>query len=91
MVSLSELTGADHPLEIVYVVEGPSGQRMPAVQSAELLNSLDVQRAAIVLGHRVQGILAQREYRPPNTPRAGPEFTHVSPTHERVPLGKRAN
>ncbi|CAL8358166.1 unnamed protein product [Lota lota] len=59
VVSLSELTGADHPLEIVYFVEGPSGQRMPAAQSAELLNSLDVQRAAIVLGHRVQGILAQ--------------------------------
>uniref|UniRef100_A0A8C4Z1K5 Si:ch211-1e14.1 n=1 Tax=Gadus morhua TaxID=8049 RepID=A0A8C4Z1K5_GADMO len=59
VVSLSELTGADHPLEIVYFVEGPSGQRVPAVQSAELLNSLDVQRAAIVLGHRVQGILAQ--------------------------------
>lgn len=54
--------GVDHPLEIVYFVEGPSGQRMLAVQAANLLNSLDVQRAAIVLGYRVQGILAQREY-----------------------------
>lgn len=53
---------ADHPLEIVYFVEGPSGRRMPAAQTADLLNSLDVQRAAIVLGYRVQGILAQREY-----------------------------
>ncbi|XP_034734187.1 UPF0606 protein KIAA1549 isoform X2 [Etheostoma cragini] len=59
VVSTSRLVGADHPLEIVYFVEGPSGQRMPAVQTANLLNSLDVQRAAIVLGYRVQGILAQ--------------------------------
>ncbi|XP_056243709.1 UPF0606 protein KIAA1549 isoform X2 [Seriola aureovittata] len=59
VVRASRLAGADHPLEIVYFVEGPSGQRVPAVQTANLLNSLDVQRAAIVLGYRVQGILAQ--------------------------------
>ncbi|XP_037623029.1 UPF0606 protein KIAA1549 isoform X5 [Sebastes umbrosus] len=59
VVSASRLVGADHPLEIVYFVEGPSGQRMPAVETADLLNSLDVQRAAIVLGYRVQGVLAQ--------------------------------
>ncbi|KAG7275959.1 hypothetical protein CRUP_037250 [Coryphaenoides rupestris] len=52
----------NNSVQIVYFVEGPSGQRMPAAQSASLLNSLDVQRAAIVLGHRVQGVLAQREY-----------------------------
>ncbi|XP_044049699.1 UPF0606 protein KIAA1549 isoform X3 [Siniperca chuatsi] len=59
VVSTSRLVGVDHPLEIVYFVEGPSGQRMLALQAANLLNSLDVQRAAIVLGYRVQGILAQ--------------------------------
>uniref|UniRef100_A0A3Q1FRE1 UPF0606 protein KIAA1549-like n=1 Tax=Acanthochromis polyacanthus TaxID=80966 RepID=A0A3Q1FRE1_9TELE len=59
IVSASRLVGADHPLEIVYFVEGPSGQRMPADETANLLNNLDVQRAAIVLGYRVQGILAQ--------------------------------
>ncbi|XP_069018167.1 UPF0606 protein KIAA1549 isoform X2 [Embiotoca jacksoni] len=59
IVSASRLAGADHPLEIVYFVEGPSGHRIPAVQTADTLNSLDVQRAAIVLGYRVQGILAQ--------------------------------
>ncbi|XP_047189380.1 UPF0606 protein KIAA1549 isoform X2 [Scophthalmus maximus] len=58
VVSASRLMGDDHPLEIVYFVEGPSGQRLPAVQAANLLNGLDVQRAAIVLGYRVQGILA---------------------------------
>lgn len=59
VVSTSRLAGEDHPLEIVYFVEGPSGERVPAVQTADVLNSLDVQRAAIVLGYRVQGILAQ--------------------------------
>ncbi|KAM9351793.1 UPF0606 protein KIAA1549 [Symphorus nematophorus] len=59
VVSATRLVGADHPLEVVYFVEGPSGRRMPAVEAANLLNSLDVQRAAIVLGYRVQGILAQ--------------------------------
>ncbi|KAM7002841.1 UPF0606 protein KIAA1549 [Tautogolabrus adspersus] len=59
VVSTGRLVGADNPLEVVYFVESPSGQRMPADQAADLLNSLDVQRAAIVLGYRVQGILAQ--------------------------------
>ncbi|XP_050929480.1 LOW QUALITY PROTEIN: UPF0606 protein KIAA1549 [Lates calcarifer] len=59
IVSANRLVGADHPLEVVYFVEGPSGQRVPAVETANLLNSLDVQRAAIVLGYRVQGVLAQ--------------------------------
>ncbi|XP_067359181.1 UPF0606 protein KIAA1549 isoform X3 [Channa argus] len=59
VVSATRLPGVDNPLEIVYFVEGPSGQRVPAVETAKLLNRLDVQRAAIVLGYRVQGILAQ--------------------------------
>uniref|UniRef100_A0A8C6T5G4 Si:ch211-1e14.1 n=1 Tax=Neogobius melanostomus TaxID=47308 RepID=A0A8C6T5G4_9GOBI len=59
VVSSGRLTGSDHPLEIVYFAEGPDGERIPAVKTASLLNSLDVQRAAIVLGYRVQGILAQ--------------------------------
>uniref|UniRef100_A0AAV2L6A1 Uncharacterized protein n=1 Tax=Knipowitschia caucasica TaxID=637954 RepID=A0AAV2L6A1_KNICA len=59
VVSTSRLVGADHPLEVVYFVEDPEGERIPAVEIAGLLNSLDVQRAAIVLGYRVQGILAQ--------------------------------
>uniref|UniRef100_A0A3B4A315 Uncharacterized protein n=1 Tax=Periophthalmus magnuspinnatus TaxID=409849 RepID=A0A3B4A315_9GOBI len=59
VVSAGRLVGEDHPLEIVYFVEGPDGERLPAAETAGLLNSLDVQRAAIVLGYRVQGILAQ--------------------------------
>lgn len=61
-MSTSRLVGTDHPLEIVYFVEGPDGQRMPADQAAYILNRMDVQRAAIILGYRVQGVLAQREY-----------------------------
>ncbi|XP_032439930.1 UPF0606 protein KIAA1549 isoform X3 [Xiphophorus hellerii] len=59
VLSVSRLEGADNPAEMVYFVEGHNGQRMPAVQTANLLNSLDVQRAAIILGYRVQGVLAQ--------------------------------
>ncbi|XP_046890393.1 UPF0606 protein KIAA1549 isoform X1 [Hypomesus transpacificus] len=59
MVRTARLVGPDQPLEMVYFVEGPSGERLPAVTTATMLNSLDVQRAAIVLGYRVQGILAQ--------------------------------
>eukprot|EP00066_Takifugu_rubripes_P016058 XP_011605324.1 PREDICTED: UPF0606 protein KIAA1549-like [Takifugu rubripes] len=59
VVSTSRLVGTDHPLEIVYFVEGPDGQRMPADQAAYILNRMDVQRAAIILGYRVQGVLAQ--------------------------------
>ncbi|KAJ8391964.1 hypothetical protein AAFF_G00082740 [Aldrovandia affinis] len=59
MVRTSRLEGADHPLEMVYFVEGPSGDRVAAITTSSLLNRLDVQRAAIVLGYRVQGTLAQ--------------------------------
>lgn len=61
VVSASRLDGEDHPLEVVYFIEAASGHRMPATEAAHLLNSMDVQRAAIVLGYRVQGVLAQRE------------------------------
>ncbi|KAK6320001.1 hypothetical protein J4Q44_G00091080 [Coregonus suidteri] len=72
IVSTTMLVGADHPLEIVYFVEGPSGERQPAITTANMLNRLDVQRAAIILGYRVQGILATpvekvAGYPPPDT------------------------
>ncbi|XP_049339567.1 UPF0606 protein KIAA1549 isoform X2 [Astyanax mexicanus] len=59
IVQTTRLAGPDNPLDMIYFVEGPSGERLPAVTTANLLNRLDVQRAAIVLGYRVQGILAQ--------------------------------
>uniref|UniRef100_A0A8D3DNS4 Si:dkeyp-27e10.3 n=1 Tax=Scophthalmus maximus TaxID=52904 RepID=A0A8D3DNS4_SCOMX len=47
------------PLEVLYFVEGPRGERIAAETTAATLNRLDLQRAAIVLGHRVQRPLAQ--------------------------------
>ncbi|XP_028970927.2 UPF0606 protein KIAA1549 isoform X1 [Esox lucius] len=58
IVSTTRPVGEDQPLEMVYFVDGPGGRRLPAVTTANMLNRLDVQRAAIVLGYRVQGILA---------------------------------
>ncbi|XP_048869217.1 UPF0606 protein KIAA1549 [Brienomyrus brachyistius] len=59
IVRASRLEGQDNPLEVVYFVEGPGGERVPAGTSCSLLNRLDVQRAAIVLGYRVQAPLAR--------------------------------
>ncbi|XP_072574262.1 UPF0606 protein KIAA1549 isoform X3 [Paramormyrops kingsleyae] len=59
IVRASRLEGQDNPLEVVYFVEGPGGERVPAATSCSLLNRLDVQRAAIVLGYRLQAPLAR--------------------------------
>ncbi|KAM7378643.1 hypothetical protein PAMA_013518 [Pampus argenteus] len=59
VVRVARLSGAEHPLEVLYFMEGPAGERIPAEVMAETLNRLDPQRAAIVLGHRVQRPLAQ--------------------------------
>ncbi|XP_051579871.1 UPF0606 protein KIAA1549-like isoform X2 [Myxocyprinus asiaticus] len=59
IVQTTRLVGPDNPLEIIYFVEGANGQRFPAATTANMLNSLDMQHAAIVMGFRFQGILAQ--------------------------------
>ncbi|XP_037615806.1 UPF0606 protein KIAA1549 [Sebastes umbrosus] len=59
VVRVSRLSGAERPLEVFYFVEGPGGERIPAEAMAVTLNRLDLQRAAIVLGHRVQRPIAQ--------------------------------
>ncbi|XP_067276300.1 UPF0606 protein KIAA1549 isoform X2 [Pseudorasbora parva] len=59
IVQTTRLVGPDNPLEIVYFVEGANGQRIPAATTANMLNSLEVQHAAIIMGYRIQGILAQ--------------------------------
>lgn len=58
IVRTSRLDGPDFPLELVYFVEVGPGERLPAQATAALLNRLNLQRAAIVLGYRVHGILA---------------------------------
>ncbi|KAK6314996.1 hypothetical protein J4Q44_G00145250 [Coregonus suidteri] len=59
VVRVSRLAGSGRSLEVVYFVEGPGGERVPADTTAATLNRLELQRAAIVLGHRVQRPLAQ--------------------------------
>ncbi|XP_052008744.1 LOW QUALITY PROTEIN: UPF0606 protein KIAA1549 [Xyrauchen texanus] len=59
IVQTMRLVGPDNPLEIIYFVEGANGQRLPAATTANMLNSLDMQHTAIVMGFRFQGILAQ--------------------------------
>lgn len=59
VVRVAKLSGGERPLEVLYFVEGPGGERIPAEVTAATLNRLDLQRAAIVLGHRVQRPLAQ--------------------------------
>ncbi|XP_060779657.1 UPF0606 protein KIAA1549-like isoform X2 [Neoarius graeffei] len=59
IVQITRLAELDNPLEMIYFVEGTNGERLPAVTTANLLNRLDVQHAAILLGYRIQGILAQ--------------------------------
>uniref|UniRef100_A0A3B3Z2L6 Uncharacterized protein n=1 Tax=Poecilia mexicana TaxID=48701 RepID=A0A3B3Z2L6_9TELE len=61
VVRISRLSGPERPLEVFYFVEGPGGERVPAEVTAATMNRLDLQRAAIVLGHRVQRPLAQVE------------------------------
>ncbi|XP_041832990.1 UPF0606 protein KIAA1549 [Melanotaenia boesemani] len=59
VVRVSRLSGPERPLEVFYFVEGPGGERFSAEVTAATLNRLDLQRAAIVLGHKVQRPLAQ--------------------------------
>ncbi|XP_006887277.1 PREDICTED: UPF0606 protein KIAA1549 homolog [Elephantulus edwardii] len=59
VVNVSRLEGDDHPVQLIYFVEGRDGERLSAVRSSDLINRIDVQRAAIILGYRIQGAIAQ--------------------------------
>ncbi|XP_069375939.1 UPF0606 protein KIAA1549 isoform X2 [Paralichthys olivaceus] len=59
VVRMARLSGSERPLEVLFFVEGQNRERIPAEKTAAILNHLDLQRAAIVLGHRVQRPLAQ--------------------------------
>ncbi|XP_051791259.1 UPF0606 protein KIAA1549-like isoform X2 [Erpetoichthys calabaricus] len=59
IVRTSRIEGADNPLEMIYFVEGQNGHRLHATTASSLINRIDLQKAAIVLGYRVQGTLAQ--------------------------------
>ncbi|XP_074863479.1 UPF0606 protein KIAA1549 homolog isoform X2 [Carettochelys insculpta] len=59
MVNVSRLEGSDNPVELIYFVEDQTGERLSAVKSSDLINRVDIQRAAIILGYRIQGAVAQ--------------------------------
>ncbi|KAI5093971.1 UPF0606 protein KIAA1549 isoform X2 [Silurus meridionalis] len=67
IVRALRLDGADNPLELVYFVEAGSGERLSAQTTAAMLNRLNLQRAAIVLGYPVEKLsLAPSETQPSN-------------------------
>ncbi|XP_007908565.2 UPF0606 protein KIAA1549 [Callorhinchus milii] len=59
VVNMTKIDGDGNPAELIYFVEQQSGQRLSAEDAANLMNKVDIQRAAIVLGYRIQGALAQ--------------------------------
>ncbi|XP_018096367.1 UPF0606 protein KIAA1549 isoform X2 [Xenopus laevis] len=59
VVNVSRLDASEGPVQLVYFVEDQSGNRLPATDVSTLINELNIQRAAIILGYRVQGIVAQ--------------------------------
>uniref|UniRef100_A0A4W3HKN7 KIAA1549 n=1 Tax=Callorhinchus milii TaxID=7868 RepID=A0A4W3HKN7_CALMI len=61
VVNMTKIDGDGNPAELIYFVEQQSGQRLSAEDAANLMNKVDIQRAAIVLGYRIQGALAQRK------------------------------
>lgn len=61
VVNVSRLEGDDNPVQLIYFVENQDGERLSAVKSSDLINKVDLQRAAIILGYRIQGAIAQRK------------------------------
>ncbi|KAF6276039.1 hypothetical protein mRhiFer1_007316 [Rhinolophus ferrumequinum] len=59
VVNVSRLEGDDSPVQLIYFVEDQDGERLSAVKSSDLINKIDIQRAAIILGYRIQGAIAQ--------------------------------
>uniref|UniRef100_A0A1A8GVN4 KIAA1549 n=1 Tax=Nothobranchius korthausae TaxID=1143690 RepID=A0A1A8GVN4_9TELE len=59
VVRVSKVSGPERALEVFYFVEGPNGVRLPADVTSATMNRVDLQRAAIVLGHRVKRPVAQ--------------------------------
>nr|XP_056702553.1 UPF0606 protein KIAA1549 homolog [Euleptes europaea] len=59
IVNVSQTEGIDNPVMLVYFVEDQDGERLSAVKISDLINRVDIQRAAIVLGYRIRGPVAQ--------------------------------
>lgn len=61
IVNVSRLDGVDNPVELIYFVEDQDGERFSALKCSDLMNRVDIQRAAIILGYRIEGTVAQRK------------------------------
>lgn len=61
VVNISRLEGLDDPVELIYFIEDQYGGRLTADKASSLMNEVNIQRAAIILGYRLQGVVAQRE------------------------------
>ncbi|KAM4675762.1 UPF0606 protein KIAA1549 homolog [Discoglossus pictus] len=59
VVNVSRLDGSDDPVQLIYFIEDQFGERFPASRASDLINEVNIQRAAIILGYRVQGVVAQ--------------------------------
>eukprot|EP00075_Anas_platyrhynchos_P015627 XP_027304880.1 UPF0606 protein KIAA1549 homolog isoform X3 [Anas platyrhynchos] len=59
IVNVSRLDGVDNPVELIYFVEDQDGARFSALKCSDLMNRVDIQRAAIILGYRIEGAVAQ--------------------------------
>ncbi|XP_061494810.1 UPF0606 protein KIAA1549 homolog isoform X2 [Rhineura floridana] len=59
IVNVSRIEEVDSPVMLVYFVEDQDGERLGAVKTSDLINRVDIQRAAIILGYRIQGPVAQ--------------------------------
>ncbi|NWR65579.1 K1549 protein, partial [Bucorvus abyssinicus] len=59
IVNVSRLVGVDNPVELIYFVEDQDGERLSALKCSDLMNRVDIQRAAIILGYRIEGTIAQ--------------------------------
>ncbi|XP_056655726.1 UPF0606 protein KIAA1549 homolog isoform X1 [Monodelphis domestica] len=59
VVNVSRLEGDDYPVQLIYFVEDQDGERLSAAKSSDMINRIDIQRAAIIMGYRIQGVIAQ--------------------------------
>ncbi|XP_073400134.1 UPF0606 protein KIAA1549 homolog isoform X3 [Dendrobates tinctorius] len=59
VVNVSRVDGQDDPVQLVYFIEDQYGERLAADKASSLINEVNIQRAAIILGYRLQGVVAQ--------------------------------
>ncbi|KAM4748711.1 UPF0606 protein KIAA1549 homolog [Rhinophrynus dorsalis] len=59
VVNVSRMDGSDDPVQLIYFIEDQYGERLAADKASSLINEVNIQRAAIILGYRVQGVVAQ--------------------------------